>query len=270
MADLNLLSIVLNGQKYVVPKVSDSQDGILSKEDYQKFKSASQNEINEIQLNGKAVEAVSKVINLIIKTGTTAGTITVGDADVLVKGLAALAFKDKVSDADLDTTLKEIINNVPTLKTAVETLNGTGEGSVSKQIDDKLTAWAELTTDNEKVDTFKELVNWVTTHGTEAAGYAKSIQALEALLKGIGGEEEPKTVLAAIQQALGNVDFSNYYTKKETEETFVKKDGDKVLSSNDFTNELKNKLDGLNKIEYSYDAAEACLTLVGLTAKVQE
>lgn len=46
----------------------------------------------------------------------------------------------------------------------------------------------------------------------------------------------------------GNADFdpNQYYTKTKTDELFVKKDGSKVLSDNNYTNEDKEKLGKLN------------------------
>ena len=249
MADLNVTRFVIDGKTFAIPNAGSSQKGLMSADDFNKLANISAgaevNKVDEIQINGNAVSAVGKVVNLLFSTGATDGTIKVGEAEILVKGLAALAFKDKVSQSDLENTLLNLINNIPTLKTGLETLQGTGDGSVSKQIDDKLTAWAELTTDNEKVDTFKELINWVTDHGTEAAGYSKAIKALEALAAGIGGEEEPKTIMEAISQATGSVDFSNYFTKQQVQDGFVAKEPGKGLSQENFTSTLLAKLNGI-------------------------
>lgn len=267
MADLNLLKIIVGGKTFAIPEASQTQKGLMTPDMYLKLQSAEANKIDAIQINGNAVAAVGKVVNLLLAQGEADGSIKLGDAEILVKGLSALAFKANVSKADLETTLANLIEQIPTLKSAVDTLNGEEAGSVKKMIDDKFKTWTELTTDNQKVDTFMEMVNWIESHGTETAGFQKSITALEALMKGIGGEEEPKTVMEAIQQALGGFDLSNYYTKTEADNTFVKKDGDKVLSTNDFTNDLKQKLDSLQKIEYSYDAESATLTIEGVAEK---
>lgn len=46
----------------------------------------------------------------------------------------------------------------------------------------------------------------------------------------------------------GSPDFSNYYTKRQTDAKFVEKVSGKGLSSNDFTTEEKTKLAGLDGI----------------------
>lgn len=267
MADLNLLKIKIGGKTYAIPEAGQNQIGLLTPAMYSKLIAAEANKVDEIQINGAAVAAVGKVVNLLFATGTKQGSIKVGETDILVKGLAALAFKENVTKTDLEETLASLIEQIPTLKNAVDTLNGESDGSVKKMIEDKFKTWTELTTDNQKVDTFIEMVNWIEAHGTETAGFQRSISALEALMEGIGGDSEPATVMEAIQEALGDFDLSNYYDKTTADNTFVKKDGDKGLSANDFTNELKQKLDSLQKVEYSYDPDTESITIDGIAEK---
>ena len=56
------------------------------------------------------------------------------------------------------------------------TLNGSGEGSVSKAVDDAINDFATKISDDETVNTFKELVDYVAAHGPEAATMAGNIQ----------------------------------------------------------------------------------------------
>lgn len=81
--------------------------------------------------------------------------------------------------------------------------------------------WAkQVTEDNETVDTFKELIDYVAKHAPEAASMAASIEELEKLV----GED---SVSEQIKEALDG---------------YVQKDGSKKLSTEDYTTEEKEKL----------------------------
>ena len=60
-----------------------------------------------VKVNGVALDIAEKMVNILIATGAENGTIAVNGADVAVKGLAALAYKANVSEADLDAAPKE-------------------------------------------------------------------------------------------------------------------------------------------------------------------
>lgn len=113
------------------------------------------------------------------------------------------------------TTVEGLSSEIEGLKTRLATLEGTGEGSVKKIAEDAAAAsindFATKVSDNNVVDTFKELVDYVADHGTEAADMAADILALQ-----------------------GDI------AKK------VDKEDGKGLSSNDFTTTLKEKLEALD------------------------
>lgn len=56
-------------------------------------------------------------------------------------------------------------------------------------VDDKIEAFASAITDNGKVDTLVELINWVEDHGTEVADMTNSISNLEKLVGEVSVEE---------------------------------------------------------------------------------
>lgn len=60
-------------------------------------------------------------------------------------------------------------------KAAIGVLNGTGEGSVKKQVDNAINAFATNVSNDGVVNTFKELVDYCATHGSEAAEMAGNI-----------------------------------------------------------------------------------------------
>ena len=123
----------------------------------------------------------------------------------------------------------DVTNLKPRVKAnedAIVKLNGDGtEGSVKKTAKDTalevITQWAENETKNEKVDTFKELVNWVDTHGTEVESLTTQItqnqQAIETL-NGSGAGSVSQTVKDAIEAAIGSEDEPKYALKTTVDE----------------------------------------------------
>lgn len=49
------------------------------------------------------------MVDILIATGTANGTLSVNGKDVAIKGLAALAYKAQVSEADLDSALTAVL-----------------------------------------------------------------------------------------------------------------------------------------------------------------
>lgn len=262
MADLAFTKLVIGGQTYAIPEVSATQSGLMTPTLFNKIEELTEtggepNAIDTVKVNGVALKIASKAVDILIKESTENGKINVNDTDIVIHGLAALAYLSKVSANELDDTLKAQINKSTS---DLETLNGTGAGSVAKQIDDKITAWATaVTSDNQTVDTFKELVDWVAQHGVEAGEFTATINKLQGLLNGIGGTSEPATVMAAIQKAINDLNL---------EGTYVKQVSGKGLSKNDFTDELLAKLnsidEGAKKVTYSHNPATQTITFNGV------
>lgn len=79
------------------------------------------------------------------------------------------------------------------------TLTGTGEGSVDKKISDEVASqindFATNVSDDNTVNTFKELVDYVAEHGTEAADMAADITSLQTL---VGNTSVAEQITAAI------------------------------------------------------------------------
>lgn len=247
MADLKLLKLVIDGNSYSVPDASATEKGLMSADHFSKLEGiesgAQVNKIEEIQVNSVKVDIAQKIVNILVTEGSANGNISVAGKDVAVKGLAALAYKASVTETELDEAVKTKLAQIETNKQAIATLNGTSEGSVKKTVDDAIKAWAELVTaDNETVDTFKELVDWVAKHGTEAGELTEAINAIEAILEGIGGESEPATVTAYVAAEIAKLDIDNK-----------------------IANAVKNA-----GVTYSYEATSGALTLTGISAAAAE
>lgn len=282
MADLKVTRFVIGGESFVIPAAASDQAGLMSPEDFNKLAGisagAETNVLEGVKVNGVALSIASKIVDILIATGSTNGTISVQGTDVPIRGLAALAYKANVSADELDAALKAVIDakaessEVSTLSGKIDTLNGTGSGSVSKAITDAFNDFATKVSDDGVVNSYKELIDWAAEHGGEAAQMTAAITNIENLLTGIGGEGDPATVKAAIAAAINDLNIGNYYTKTEVDTALngkVSKEDGKGLSQNDFTNAFKSKLDGIQDgataNTVAYDAATQTVTLSGFS-----
>ncbi|WP_290391080.1 hypothetical protein [uncultured Bacteroides sp.] len=282
MADLKVTRFVIGGESFVIPAAASDQAGLMSPEDFNKLAGisagAEANVLEGVKVNGVALSIASKIVDILIATGSTNGTISVQGTDVPIKGLAALAYKANVSADELDAALKAVIDakaessEVSVLSGKIDTLNGTGSGSVSKAITDAFNDFATKVSDDGVVNSYKELIDWAAEHGGEAAQMTAAITNIENLLTGIGGEGDPATVKAAIAAAINDLNIGNYYTKTEVDTALngkVSKEDGKGLSQNDFTNAFKSKLDGIQAgataNTVAYDAATQTVTLSGFS-----
>ncbi len=274
MADLKVTRFVIDGQPFVIPSAAADQEGLMSASDFSKLAGiapgAQVNVLEGVKVNGVAVSIASKIVDLLIATGATNGTLSVQGTDIPIKGLAALAYKANITANELDAALKAVIDakaessEVATLSGKIDTLNGTGAGSVSKAITDAFNDFATKVTDDGVVNSYKELIDWAAEHGSDTTEMAASITNIENILDGIGGDGEPATVNAAITAAINALNLTSALNGK------VDKVDGKGLSTNDFTNDLKTKLDGIaanaTANTYAYDADTKTLTLTGFTA----
>lgn len=84
----------------------------------------------------------------------------------------------------------ELQTSIKTVDDKIGVLNGTGAGSVKKQVDDAINKFATDVTNDGVVNTFKELVDYCATHGSEAAEMAgdidKNKQAIATLETYVG------------------------------------------------------------------------------------
>lgn len=122
---------------------------------------------------------------------------------------------EMISDATYDdTALSNRVGtnevNIKANSDAITVLNGDGtvEGSVDKKITDAINDFATKVTDGETIDTFKELVDYVGTHGGEAAEMASAIDILETKV----GE---KSVAVQIEEAIAEENLAQYATDEE-------------------------------------------------------
>lgn len=152
------------------------------------------NVITSVKVNGTALAIAEKAVDILIATGTANGTLAVNGVDVAIKGLAALAYKAQVSQADLDAALQAVLGNITTLV-------GSDTGKSARTIaNEELAAQLIPESAKDSLDTLQEIAAWIQEHPDDASAMNAAIEALQAVTAGIGGEEDDyATVVAAIE-----------------------------------------------------------------------
>lgn len=206
------------------------------------------NKLEGVKVNGTALAIAEKMVDILIATGTANGSISVNNVDVAIKGLAALAFKAKVSQDDLDEALAAVLAGKADSAT---TLAGYGitDAYTKEELNAKISAvykpagsvaFADLPALAEDVlGNVYNVTNAFTTTDSFIEGAGNKYPKGTNVVVVKSGEDYKFDVLA------GFVDLSGKVDKEEG----------KGLSTNDFTNELKAKLDaiaaGATKVEAS-------------------
>lgn len=138
------------------------------------------------------------------------------------KGVAdAKTADDKAVAAQTDVDALEAVvgaddtaglrKRIKTNEDAIGVLNGTGEGSVTKAVNDAINDFATKATENGTIDTFKELVDWVAGHPDIVNGLTGDINKLKAILKGFGtAEDQSPEVKAYIDSAIKALKIGDY------------------------------------------------------------
>lgn len=218
------------------------------------------NVLTGVKVNGAALTIAEKMVDILIATGVANGTIKVNGADVAVKGLAALAYKAQVSEADLDTALKAVLDAKATEAdlAALENLVGTiPAGSASTTIVDYVAekVAAIVAGADASLDTLKEIADWINGHASDAAEMnsdiatnTSNIAALTTLVGTLPEEAVSTNVVAYIAEAIAAIGIGDYVKTTEMNtalEGYVQKVDGKGLSTNDYTNADKEKLAGI-------------------------
>lgn len=175
-----------------------------------------------IKVNGTALSIADKMVDILIATGTANGTVAVNGVDVAVKGLAALAYKAQVSEADLDTALKAVLD-AKASGADLATLIGTDTGKSARTIaNEELAAQLIPESAKDSLNTLTEIAQWIQDHPDDASAMNSAIGKLQAIAAGIGGESDTyATVIAAIDGkiAAALTDIPEGATKVEASET---------------------------------------------------
>lgn len=158
------------------------------------------NVLEGVKVNGTALAIANKMVDILIATGATNGTLAVNGTDVAVKGLAALAYKAQVSESDLDSALTAVLA-AKAAKADVDALIGSDAGkSVRTIANEELAAQLIPESAQESLNTLSEIAAWIQEHPDDASAMNAAITALQGVVAGIGGEDDDyATVVAAIE-----------------------------------------------------------------------
>lgn len=173
-------------------------------------------------------------------------------------------------DAQVVNSISETLSTDYVTKTeikdytdAIDVLNGTGKGSVDQKITDAFNTFSTDVSNDDVVNSYKELIDWAAEHGGEAAEIAGAITDLQKIVAGIGGTGESATVVAHVAAAIGALKIEDYAKSGDltaaieaevlrTEGAYVKQVTGKGLSENDLTDALKVNYDAA----YAHSVAE--------------
>lgn len=139
--------------------------------------------INEVDSNADAAQAAATAAqgtadSALAKIGDLGTSSTVVDyvsAKVTEINTAAGSVTERVDALEAKDT--ELAASIKDNTDAIATLNGTGEGSVDKKITDAFNDFATKVSDDGVVNSYKELIDYVAEHGSEAATMAANIKA---------------------------------------------------------------------------------------------
>lgn len=231
-------------------KLSEKVEGIIAT-------GGEANKLEGVKVNGVALEIAEKMVNLLVATGTENGTLKVNNVDIAVAGLKALAYKAQVSEADFDTALKAAFkakaeqSALNAVKSDVDTLKGSGAGSVDQKVTDALNEFATKVSDDKVVNTYKELVDWAAKHGGEAATMAgnitkntKAIEAVKTLIGTLPEEATSKDIVGYIAESIAAIGIGDYAKTADMQAALAKK-VDVVAGSRLMTNAEGAKLNGI-------------------------
>lgn len=151
---------------------------------------------------------------------------------------------EMISDAQAAATYDDagVKASIQSNKSAIDTLNGASnvDGSVDKKVADAINDFATKVSADGTINTFRELIDYAASHTSEYSELSGEVQkntTAISTLNGTGAGSVAKTVKDAVDAAKatlqGNIDGK------------VDKVTGKGLSTNDYTNDEKTKLEGI-------------------------
>ena len=197
--------LTLAGWRTYALKVKEEADALETRVQTLEDAGGQANVLESVKVNGVALAIAQKAVDILIATGGANGTLAVNGTDVAINGLAALAYKAQVSQTDLDSALQAVVANVGTLV-------GSDTGKSVRNIAAEELA-AQLIPDDAKdsLNTLQEIADWIQDHQDDASAMNAAITKLQAIVAGIGGEEDDyATVVAAIEGKLAAAQSAIY------------------------------------------------------------
>lgn len=197
---LDQLKMLAQRTKGEIGKVDSKMTALSDRVDTLESAGGQANVLEGVKVNGTALSIAEKMVDILIATGTANGTLSVNGKDVAIKGLAALAYKAQVSEADLDSALTAVLA-AKAAKADVDTLIGSDAGKSARTIaNEELTKQLIPEDAQESLNTLTEIAAWIQEHPDDASAMNAAIAKLNEIAAGIGGEEDDyATVMVAIE-----------------------------------------------------------------------
>lgn len=164
-------------------------------------------ESGKVKANADAITAINNKI----------GTIPEGKT-------VAQAIEDAKTAATYDD--KEVRGLIKDNKDAIDVLKGgdTIEGSVAKSVKDAINDFSTKISEDGTVNTFKELVDYAATHGSEYTAAIADIAANKSAINTLNGNGAG-SVSKAVNDAIDGLHIGDYAKSADVENTYVKKNG---------------------------------------------
>lgn len=218
---MELVEDAVNGNVAVFGDNGQVVDGgvaladLATKDEVETAKGEVQASVDELaELIGELPEGTTAkdVIDYVnIKTSGIATDAALEELNNQVSGLQT-AVQGIQADYLVEADKEELEGKIKANADAIDVLNGEGEGSVKKAIDEAINKFATDVTNDDVVNSYKELIDWAAEHGGEAtamaAGIASNKAAVEALAELVGELPEGETSedLVAFIQKLVNAE----------------------------------------------------------------
>lgn len=153
---------------------------------------------------------------------------------------------EMISDAQAAATYNdtEVKAGIKANADAITKLNGTSavEGSVDKKVADAINEFATKVSDDQTVNTFKELIDYAADHKDEYSTLSGEVQANKTAIATLNGKDTDAGSVA--KTVKDTVDAAQATLQGNIDKKVDKVEG-KGLSTNDYTTEEKTKLEGI-------------------------
>ena len=167
------------------------------------------------------------------------GTVTEGKTivEMISDAQAAATYDDAAVKADIKANAD-----------AITKLNGTSavEGSVDKKVADAINEFATKVSDDQTVNTFKELIDYAADHKDEYSTLSGEVQANKTAIATLNGKDtEAGSVAKTVKDAVKDAVEAAQATLQANIDKKVDAVTGKGLSTNDYTTDEKTKLEGV-------------------------
>ena len=159
------------------------------------------------------VENTETAVNTTLPNAINAETTRAEEAEGNLDSRLKTVEGDYLKKADKTGLQNQITAN----KDAIDVLNGDSSvtGSVDKKVADAINTFATQISDDGTINTYKEILNYLSTHQGDASEMAAAIDALETL---VGS----KSVATQIAEAINAQNLSQYATDEELAEAIAR------------------------------------------------